>query len=69
MHKEIKNLIKDFEAAGFDVVLTKGNTHPKVLSNGHLVTTLPSSPSDHRSIKNAQATLRRLARNAALQED
>lgn len=64
MTKDIRNLIKDFEAAGFDVVFTKGNTHPKVVNKaGHLVTTLPSSPSDHRSLLNARATLKRLSRN------
>jgi hypothetical protein len=61
MAKEIKTLIKDFEAAGFEVRLTKGNTHPKVYQGGHLVTTLPSSPSDHRSLKNARAALKRLS--------
>jgi hypothetical protein len=63
MSKEIRDLIKDFEAAGFEVRTTPGNTHPKVYVDGHLKTTLPSSPSDHRSLKNARATLKRLSRN------
>lgn len=62
MSKDIKNLVKDFEAAGFEVRTDKNNPHPKVLRDGHLVTTLPSTPSDYRGIKNARATLRRLSR-------
>lgn len=62
MSKDIKNLVKAFEDAGFEVRTGKNNTHPKVYVDGHLATTLPSTPSDYRGIKNAQATLRRLIR-------
>lgn len=64
MSKEIRAIVRAFEAEGFDVVTKPGNNHPKVYRDGHLVTTLPSSPSDWRSLKNAQATLRRLSRAA-----
>ncbi|MFE3202207.1 type II toxin-antitoxin system HicA family toxin [Embleya sp. NPDC059237] len=56
--KDIKKLIKALEAQGFTVVRTKGN-HYKVYKGGRLITTLPFTPSDHRSILNCIAVLRR----------
>lgn len=60
MKKEIAALIKDLERAGYTVKRTKKN-HWLVINSqtGRRVTTLPSTPSDPRSLKNATAALRR----------
>lgn len=56
--KEVKKLVKALEAQGFEVKIGKTN-HPKVYRDGKLITTLPSTPSDWRSLKNALALLKR----------
>lgn len=53
-----RKLKKALKAQGFEVVPTK-NSHETVRKNGVRVTTLPSSPSDHRTMKNCLAELRR----------
>ena len=57
-HKEVRDLIRRLREQGFEVV-DKGVAHPKVYKDGQLLTTLPSTPSDVRSLKNAAGKLRR----------
>lgn len=56
--KEIRRLVVAIEAAGGHVVRAKSG-HFKVYLNGHLVTSLPGTPSDWRGLKNTRALLRR----------
>lgn len=56
--KDIRQLIKKLEAQGFTVTPTR-NGHYRVSKNGTSVTTLPGTPSDHRSMKNCLAYLKR----------
>ncbi|MEU5430798.1 hypothetical protein AB0H73_35070 [Streptomyces olivoreticuli] len=58
MHKEVRQLIKALEKQGFEVRQTKNN-HYQVFKKGSFVTVLPGTPSDHRSLKNSMAYLRR----------
>ncbi|WAB09248.1 HicA-like toxin [Gordonia phage LittleMunchkin] len=58
-NKEIKDLIKQVQAAGAEVRTTKRNPHYKVYLGGRLIGTIPSTPSDWRGIKNSRAQLRR----------
>lgn len=58
MHKDLKKVIKAMEAQGFDVTVTT-KQHYMVWLSGTYVTTLPGTPSDHRSMKNAIAKARR----------
>ena len=57
-HKEVRDLIRRLREQGFEVV-DKGVAHPKVYKDDQLLTTLPSTPSDVRSLKNAVGKLRR----------
>jgi hypothetical protein len=54
----MRKLVKRIEAAGLTVVLSK-NGHWKVFQGGMLVGTLAGSASDHRSIRNSLADIRR----------
>jgi hypothetical protein len=58
MHKSIKVIVKALEAQGFVVKLAK-NGHPMVYLGGRLIATLPSTPSDSRSLPNSLAPLKR----------
>ncbi|MEW6880772.1 hypothetical protein QEV68_04265 [Trueperella pyogenes] len=51
-NKEVKELVKKLESQGFTCETTRKN-HIKVRANGRLITTLPSTPSDNRALKNA----------------
>lgn len=56
--KDIRTLIKDLEAQGFEIRrTTKG--HHRVYRDGQPVCTLSGTPSDHRSMKNSIAALKR----------
>lgn len=55
--KELRPLLKRLQAAGADV--RWGGRHPKVYWAGRFVCTLPGTASDTRSLKNAEAQLRR----------
>lgn len=60
-HKKITSrdeLIAALLQQGFDVVQAKNN-HRKVYEGKRLITTLPSTPSDHRSIRNCVSILKR----------
>lgn len=56
---EWKQLHKKLEQLGC-TVRRAGSGHWKVYQEGRMVLVLPSSASDHRSIRNAQALLKRL---------
>ncbi len=55
--KETKQLIKRLEKAGLECRTTKKN-HILVYLDGKLIATLPSTPSDRRSILNALSHIR-----------
>ncbi|OCW60013.1 hypothetical protein HMPREF3167_07105 [Trueperella sp. HMSC08B05] len=50
--KEVKKLIKRLEKAGLECRITKKN-HILVYLDGKVIATLPSTPSDRRSLHNA----------------
>ena len=57
MNKDLRKILDALEAAGFTVRrTTKG--HYTVGRDGHRITTLPGTPSDHRSMRNALAKLK-----------
>ena len=58
MNKDLKKLVKALEAQDFEVRATK-RQHLTVSKNGQWVTTLPGTPSDWRSMRNAMAALKR----------
>lgn len=58
MNKDLKKLIQVLRAQGFDVAVTKRGHHT-VSKDGRYVTTLPGTPSDWRSLKNAIAKAKR----------
>lgn len=55
--KEVKKLVKALKIQGFEIKTGKKN-HIKVYRSGRLITTLPATPSDWRSLKNAIALLK-----------
>lgn len=58
MHKDLRKMVKALEKQGFTVRQTKNN-HYNVTRDGAYIVTLPGTPSDWRSMKNALAALRR----------
>lgn len=58
MDKDMRKLLKSLVKAGFEVKVTKKGHHAVYLE-GRWVTTLSGTPSDHRSIKNGLAALKR----------
>lgn len=54
---EVRDLIHDIRAAGGTLV--PGGSHPKVVFQGRVLDTVPLTPSDHRSVPNTRAKLRR----------
>jgi len=59
MNKELKAITKELVRQGFNVCLTRRG-HLLVKRDGVIVGCLPGTPSDHRSLKNGIATLRRV---------
>lgn len=58
MHKDLRKIIKELEAQGFEVRVTK-KQHLQIRKNGQHVTVLAGTPSDHRSWRNGLAQARR----------
>lgn len=58
-HREMDALVRKLEAQGFVCERLKNNHWRVKDAGGRFVTVMPSSPSDHRSIKNCLAVLRR----------
>lgn len=58
MDKELKKIVRALIRQGFDVDRTKKG-HLRVYLDGVWVTTLPGTPSDWRSFKNALAAAKR----------
>jgi len=56
-NKDVADLLEAITAAGGEIV--KGSRHWKVRFEGNVIGTVPTSPSDHRALKNARANLRR----------
>jgi hypothetical protein len=59
MRKDLRKVVKALEEQGFDVTVTT-KQHYMVWRKGEYVTTLPGTPSDHRSMRNAIAKAKRL---------
>jgi transcription initiation factor IIE alpha subunit len=57
-NKDLRKIIQALEDQGFAVSRTKKG-HLRVLLNGVWVTTLPGTPSDWRSFRNALAAAKR----------
>lgn len=58
--REYKGLIKEAESAGYTVGTTKNN-HLVLRKPGCTPIYMSATPSDHRAVKNAWATFRRLS--------
>jgi predicted RNA binding protein YcfA (HicA-like mRNA interferase family) len=59
MNKDMKEIVRQLRKQGWDVSPTR-NGHFRARSPNGSVYTLPHSPSDRRSVKNARSDLRRL---------
>jgi predicted RNA binding protein YcfA (HicA-like mRNA interferase family) len=57
--KEVRDLIKEIESLGFDVIKKAGG-HWKVYAGSAYIATLPCSPGDQHSLINKRSQLRRL---------
>lgn len=58
MDKELRKIVKALEDQGFEVTTTK-RQHIQVRKDGHLIVTMSGTPSDHRSLLNGLARLKR----------
>lgn len=58
MRKELRELVKDLEANGYQVRITSKG-HLQVKRDGMVITVFAGTPSDHRSWSNAMARLKR----------
>lgn len=58
MDKDTRKIVKALEAQGFEVRATRKG-HLQVKQNGRVIAVLSGTPSDHRSMGNALARLRR----------
>jgi hypothetical protein len=56
--KEVRRLVKLFVAAGCEVSFS-ASSHVIIRKGGKVVTVVPSTPSDHRSLSNSVAQARR----------
>lgn len=56
---EVNKFVRQARKAGVDIRRRKGTCHWSVYHDGHRCTTLASSPSDHRWLKNAVADIQR----------
>jgi len=61
--KRVRGLIDQLRADGFQATRAAGGHFKIYDSKSRLITTLPATPSDHRSIDNARALLRRKGAN------
>ena len=57
--KDIKNLIRALESQGWRVEKTRSGHYMAYSPNGKDIVTIPGTPSDHRSMRNTLAALRR----------
>lgn len=58
MHKDIRKIVKAAEKAGFECRELKSG-HVQVFLDGVIVSTFPGTPSDHKSILNCLAPMKR----------
>lgn len=58
MHKELKNIVRELEAQGFEVEQTSKG-HQLVRKDGVRITTFAGTPGDGRSWKNSLAHCKR----------
>lgn len=56
-NKEIRNIIREINDAGYEVTRSKGGHYKVVSAQGHLVFALPSTPGRGRALNNLRATL------------
>lgn len=59
MNRSLRQLVKALEAQGFTTKVTKKGHVTVYGPDGAWVTTMAGTPSDHRSMRNAMAALRR----------
>lgn len=59
MNKDLKKVLKEAEAQGFEVRQTRGSHYQVRDTDGRVVAVFAGTASDHRSIKNTIAALRR----------
>jgi len=55
--KEIKQIIREINAAGYEVLRSKGGHYKVMTQQGHLVFSLPSTPGRGRALNNLRASL------------
>lgn len=60
-NKEVDNFIKELEGRGYQIA-RGGSNHYKVFKQGRLIATIPSTPSDPRSLMNARKQIDRAER-------
>lgn len=62
-HREMDALVRKLEDQGFTVEKLRNNHWRVKDGSGRFVTIMPSTPSDHRSMKNCVAVLKRAGFN------
>ncbi len=67
--REVRILLADYEAAGWRVVHTRANHYRVFAPDGVTLATVPQTPSDTRSVKNARSVLKRWLRHADAQKE
>ena len=58
MDKDLRKLLKELEAQGFEVRISR-NGHPQVYRDGVWVATFSGTPSDRRGFRNSLAACKR----------
>lgn len=58
MRKDVKQFVRALEEQGFTTKTTRKG-HITVWKDSQWVTTIPGTPSDHRSLKNSESAARR----------
>jgi hypothetical protein len=59
LNKDIRRLAKEIRASGYRIERRKSGHYAIVDRHGRLRGVLPSTPSDHRALKNLETQLRR----------
>jgi predicted RNA binding protein YcfA (HicA-like mRNA interferase family) len=59
VHKDLRPLVKQLKKNGYTVAQTRGNHYGVYAPDGKLLQVIAGTTSDHRSMKNLKADLRR----------
>lgn len=62
MHKDVKQYLRNLQRNGFVVKRTR-SSHWKVYYNTTYIATVPSTPSDHRSLENTKKRVEKALRD------